>query len=326
MKSPDDIHFSICMPVYNGRRYLAETLASVRAQTHPHWELIVVEDASPEPCRDLVEAFAATVTQRVIYHANPTNLGAPFARDEAHQRARHDYIAPLDCDDVWKPEHLAEFASHFATRDVEFVFTGCALFNDRVGDGNVSFTPAPPLLSHLRLAYLRCQFWTQPSSIAFTQSLLARVGPWSRGIAAKRRALPGFSDVIEDRNFFLHVFHAGVEPHWTGSITTYYRQHAASALHTATLRPALRAWVDHAHGVMPGVPVWPQRQYLSQSCANGGHVLRSERAYRALAARFYLRAWVWNPLRLDRLVQAAATRLGVELGGAGQEANRSDVG
>ena len=326
MKSSDDIHFSICIPVYNGRRFIAETLESVRAQTHLHWELIIVEDASPEPCRDIVEAFAATVPQRVVYHANPTNLGAPFARDEAHRLARHDYIAPLDCDDVWKPEHLAEFASLFATRDVEFVFTGCALFGNRVGDSSVSFTPALHLLGQLRLAFLRCQFWTQPSSIAFTRGLLERVGPWSRGIAAKRRELPGFSDVIEDRNFFLHVFHAGVDPHWTGSITTHYRQHTDSILHTATFRPTLRAWVDHTHGLMPGVPAWPQRRYLSQSCANGGRALRGVPAYRALAARFYVRAWLWNPLRMDRLVQAAAARAGLNLGSDNREADRSSVG
>src|SRR5690606_4052067 len=105
-------------------------------------------DASPEPCRDLVEAFAATVPQRVVYHANATNLGAPYARDKAHQLARYDYIAPLDSDDLWRPEHLAEFASLFATRDVEFVFTGCALFRERIEDSSVSFTPAPHMLDH----------------------------------------------------------------------------------------------------------------------------------------------------------------------------------
>jgi glycosyltransferase involved in cell wall biosynthesis len=303
--APSDITFSICMPVYNGRRWLAETLESVRQQTHRHWELIIVEDASPEPARDIVAAFAATVPQRVVYHVNPVNLQTAHTRDEAHRLAAHDHIAPLDCDDLWQPGHLAEYAQIFAAEGADFVFNGCTCFRDHIDNIEAHFVPTPELHDRMRLAYLQRRYWLQPSSVAFTRRILQRVGPWSRGIEIVRRDLRGLPERGEDRNFFIHVMQAGVEPRWTGTISTYYRQHPDSLRGSATHLPVLRASMDHYHGLMPGVPVRPQRIYLAHSCANAGRSLRSDARYAHLSALYYFRAWRWYPCRLDRLLRAA---------------------
>lgn len=302
---PANIAFSICIPVYNGRKWISETLASVRGQTHRNWEIIVVDDASPEPCRDLVEAFAATVAQRVIYHANPVNLMTPHTRDVAHGLARFDHIAPLDCDDLWLPSHLAEFAELFARDDEDLVFTGCDCFDEKTGAITMSFVPTPDLLPRLRLAFLECKFWLQPSSLAFHRRLFDRAGPWSQDIEVKRRELRGFREVGEDRNFFLRLIRAGVEPRWTGTTSTRYRQHPISQRARATNIPLARACLAHHYGVMPGLPIRPQRDNLAQLCANGAKSADEDSRHIRLSALYYFRAWRWRKVRMDRLARAA---------------------
>jgi glycosyltransferase involved in cell wall biosynthesis len=96
--------FSIVMPYWNKRHVLAATLASVRAQTWREYELIVVDDGSTDGGMALLEQWndprVRTVTQ--------ANAGPGRARNAGIEVARHDWIAFLDADDLWLPDHLAE--------------------------------------------------------------------------------------------------------------------------------------------------------------------------------------------------------------------------
>jgi len=306
------VSFSICLPLYNGRQLLGETLESVRLQTHTDWELIVVEDASPEPSRDLVEAFATRVEQPVTYHVNPANLNCARSRDEAFRHAAHDFFAPLDQDDIWKPHHLAELARVFTATDPDFVFTSCVTFREDPTQIEADFTPAPTVRNRLRSAYFFCQYWLQPSCVAFHRRLLARIGPWSKNLALKPATFPGNRDMGEDRNFFLRAFHAGVEPAWTGCVTTCYRQHDSSMMGRDSFALVHRAWIHNQYGTMSGLPLAGQRRYLAQTNANAGRQLNATPQHRRLAAAFYFRGWRWYPLRIDRLVFALGSFLGLK--------------
>lgn len=301
--------FSVCIPVYNGRKWLAETLASLRGQIHPHWELIVIEDASTEPSNDIVETFAASVQNKVTYHINPTNIGCARSRDLAHGMAAHDYIAPLDCDDIWKPEHLATMAKVMAAENADFVFTGCTTFHDDPASPGPDFIPAPELRADLRAGYFFCQYWTQPSSIAFHRRLFDRIGRWSLGLEQKPASLPGNRDLSEDRNFILRAFKAGVRPQWTGCITTFYRQHDSSMRGRDSYHLVQRAWLHNELGLFDGFSRLAQRRYLGHVNVNAARVLLQEPRYVPLAAKAYFQAWRWWPWRLDRLVRAALTFL-----------------
>ena len=68
---------SICIPAFRAERFLAETLASVRAQTFTDWELIVTEDGSRDRTEEIVRAFAASVAQPVRYTRHDPNRGLP---------------------------------------------------------------------------------------------------------------------------------------------------------------------------------------------------------------------------------------------------------
>ncbi len=90
---------SCIVPVYNGERYLAETLASIRAQSHGPLEIIVVDDGSTDRSQEVARDFGA----RVLAHANQ---GAPASRNVGIMAASGSFIAFLDADDLWLPHKL----------------------------------------------------------------------------------------------------------------------------------------------------------------------------------------------------------------------------
>lgn len=92
---------SVIIPCYNGAEFLAETLASVAAQSHPVHEIIVVDDWSSDDSRAIADASGATVLQ------TPVNSGSATARNTGIQHASGDLIALLDADDIWLPRHCA---------------------------------------------------------------------------------------------------------------------------------------------------------------------------------------------------------------------------
>jgi glycosyltransferase involved in cell wall biosynthesis len=96
--------FSIVMPLWNKRRTVESTMASVLGQTWRDFELVVVDDGSTDGSAELVSAFRDPRV-RVLTQAN---AGAAAARNAGIEAARHDWIAFLDADDLWMPDHLVE--------------------------------------------------------------------------------------------------------------------------------------------------------------------------------------------------------------------------
>jgi glycosyltransferase involved in cell wall biosynthesis len=96
------------LPVYNGRRFLAEAVRSVIAQTLLPVELIVVDDGSTDDSmRELDSITDAPFPIRVLRQANG---GQSSARNLAAGKAEGDYLAFLDQDDRWYPDHLEALA------------------------------------------------------------------------------------------------------------------------------------------------------------------------------------------------------------------------
>jgi len=95
---------SVIVPVYNGRRFLRAALDSVFGQSLPPYELIVVDDGSTDGSLDELTSLAPTgLPIRVLRQAN---RGQSAARNLAARSAEGDYLAFLDQDDIWHPEHL----------------------------------------------------------------------------------------------------------------------------------------------------------------------------------------------------------------------------
>lgn len=109
--------FSVVIPCYNAETWLESTLASIAAQTLAATEVIVVDDGSSDRSLAILQA-SATVTQIL----QTPNLGPAGARNAGIEAATGDWVAFLDADDAWKPEHLARIEALVGgTADVVFL-------------------------------------------------------------------------------------------------------------------------------------------------------------------------------------------------------------
>ncbi|MEV7616199.1 glycosyltransferase family 2 protein [Streptomyces sp. NPDC089799] len=108
---------SVVMPVHNSAATLGASIRSVVAQTHTDWELLITDDASTDGSMELLAEFARQ-DERIRPEPAPAQGGAARARNLALERARGDYVAFLDSDDMWladKAEKQVRFAAEAGT-------------------------------------------------------------------------------------------------------------------------------------------------------------------------------------------------------------------
>ncbi len=102
---------SIVLPTYNREQFILEAIESVRRQTYPHWELIVVDDQSTDKTETMVKAFE---DKRILLHNTGKRLGATGSRNEGLRLAKGDLIAFIDSDDTWAPTKLEKQVKAFS--------------------------------------------------------------------------------------------------------------------------------------------------------------------------------------------------------------------
>ena len=100
------LQIGIVIPVYNGERYLVETLESVLAQTFVAWELVIVDDGSTDSSGAIAAAFAARDSRISIVHMPNGGVAAARNAGLSYLQAGCDFISFLDQDDVWYPNTL----------------------------------------------------------------------------------------------------------------------------------------------------------------------------------------------------------------------------
>ncbi|MFR9723845.1 CDP-glycerol glycerophosphotransferase family protein [Streptomyces sp. MS19] len=136
--------FSIIVPAYQVQAYLPACLTSVLTQDHTDLELLVVDDASPDACGEIIAEFAAA-DARVTGLRLPRTCGPGPARNAALDRATGDYVLFLDGDDALTPGALAAIAARLdATGHPQLLVHDHAVLSF---DGTLSPGLAPGLLS-----------------------------------------------------------------------------------------------------------------------------------------------------------------------------------
>ena len=118
---------SIFMPSYNTGRFIAETIQSVLAQSYENWELLIVDDCSPDNTDDVVAQF---VDSRIKYFKNEKNSGAAVSRNCALREAKGRWIAFLDSDDLWQPTKLEKQIEFMEENGCAFSYTNYCEINE----------------------------------------------------------------------------------------------------------------------------------------------------------------------------------------------------
>jgi len=114
---------SIITPAYRSASVIGETIKSVIAQTYTNWEMLIVEDCSPDNTIEVIR-YWEKIDPRVRLVAQERNGGPAMARNAGLERASGRWIAFLDSDDMWLPEKLEHTLKHAKAERAAFVFTG----------------------------------------------------------------------------------------------------------------------------------------------------------------------------------------------------------
>ena len=111
---------SIIMPSYNTAPYIKQTIQSVLDQTYTNWELIIVDDCSTDNTDEVVDTIKDC---RIRYFKNEKNSGAAISRNKALRKAKGQWIAYLDSDDLWMPEKLEKQIKFMEENGCAFSYT-----------------------------------------------------------------------------------------------------------------------------------------------------------------------------------------------------------
>jgi hypothetical protein len=166
---------SVIMATYNGAAFVAETIASLFAQSFTDFELVVVDDCSTDDTREVVARFE---DPRITLIASQVNQGPVHARNRAFAAARGRYVAGLDQDDICLPERFARQVAYLdAHPETVLVGTRARLYED----GRISHWPGPsnltpPLIDWLAMFH-NPLVW---SSVMFRADAARRLDPFER--------------------------------------------------------------------------------------------------------------------------------------------------
>jgi glycosyltransferase involved in cell wall biosynthesis len=145
---------SVIVPLFNSEKFIEKTILSVQNQTHSNWEMIIVDDCSKDNSVAIIEQYIANDNRIKLWRLNK-NSGTGIARNLAVSKAKGDYIAFLDADDLWKPIKLERQLQFLKENNFHFTFSFYDCINE---DGNLLNlrVEAPKKLFYFQLFF--CNF------------------------------------------------------------------------------------------------------------------------------------------------------------------------
>ncbi len=115
--------FSIIVPVYKVEKYLKQCVESVQVQSYDNYELILIDDGSPDHCPEMCDVFAQSDKRIKVVHKE--NAGLSSARNVGLDIAKGEYVIFLDSDDFWDDENaLFEIFEVLHQNPIDILITG----------------------------------------------------------------------------------------------------------------------------------------------------------------------------------------------------------
>ena len=205
---------SVIVPAYNTAAYVAEALDSVLAQTFGDYEIIVVNDGSP----DTPELERALEPYRgAIRYLVQENRGSSGARNTALRAARGRYVALLDSDDRWHPEFLAaQVAVLEADPGVDVVYPDARRFGAGMAEGErySDYFPVGGDVTFARVLARECQVYGE---VVARREAMLRAGLYDESLESG-----------EDFELWLRMLKQGSRFAYVGRVLAFYRVRGGS--------------------------------------------------------------------------------------------------
>jgi glycosyltransferase involved in cell wall biosynthesis len=126
---------SIVLPVYNGARFLRESIDSVLAQTHRNWELLILDDCSTDETPEIAKEYAEK-DPRIHYHRNEVNLKLPGNLNAGFRMARGSYLTWTSDDNRFRPMALEKMLAALKQHNAHLAYASYQVIDE---DGNDTF-------------------------------------------------------------------------------------------------------------------------------------------------------------------------------------------
>ena len=140
---------SIIIPVYKVENYVARTIQSILNQTYSNWELLLVDDCSPDASAVVISEYTKK-DNRIKYFKQAYNQGAAAARNRGLLEAKGQYVAFLDADDMWDEKKLESQLQLMKEKNCGFSY--CALRMVDVNDKVIKqIIPVPSIVTYKTL-------------------------------------------------------------------------------------------------------------------------------------------------------------------------------
>lgn len=247
---------SIIIPTFNKDRFIGATLESIGRQEYTNWEVIVTEDSSRGETENIVKAFARRFPKnRVDYSRNARNLGAAQSRNNGFKRARGEFIALLDADDRWLPEHLAVSVTALEESKKDLVYSSVLMIEDQTELPIAIWGPDRRDLNDFPYGLFRRNYIT-PSSTVMRRDVIADVGPWGLGFR-----------YCEDADYWFRCVAAGKSFQHIGGCYCLYRKNHEGAT-TQQLCGTLEEFADISEHYARSIPGLERPKYAAKEAAN----------------------------------------------------------
>lgn len=234
---------AVVIALYNGERFIDETLRAVFAQSLSPDEIVVVDDGSSDRGTEIVEKLAE---KHPITLIKGEHCGQSAARNLGIDSTTSDLIAVLDHDDAWYPRHLEKLRQPFLEshrdRPLGWVYSDV---DEMWADGKIV---NHQLLQHFSATHpkrslaecLAGDMYVLPSA-----SLVSREAFYSVG---------GFDEQLvgyEDDDFFLRVFQAGFDNVFIPEALSKWRIHSGSSAHSSSMSRSRLVYFHKLIRVLP---------------------------------------------------------------------------
>lgn len=165
---PDPPLVSVVTATYNWSSVLRHAIESVRSQTYPRWEMVVVGDACTDESEQVVASFA---DDRIRWHNRAENSGSQsIPNNDGVALSRGEYVAYLGHDDLWAPDHLSRLVATARREDADVAFALCELIGPpHTGLRQLSGATSPQGYAGGHLP---------PSAVMHRRSMVDEIGGW----------------------------------------------------------------------------------------------------------------------------------------------------
>lgn len=205
---------SIIIPAFNAAGFIADALDSVLAQDFADYEIVVINDGSPDT-PDFERALAP-FSDRIVY-IRQENRGISGARNTGIRAARGQLIALLDADDVWAPNYLSvQIAMLRADPTIDVLYPNALFFGDgpEVGRDFMSVCPSEGDVTFESLLWQRCHVMV---SVTVRREALERAGLFDEDLRS-----------CEDFDLWLRMVRNGSRISYHREKLVYYRRRMGS--------------------------------------------------------------------------------------------------